>query len=623
MDPLLDTKQRAIQMLRSEVLPKVPPLSLSLNPYQQPDAMENELLMASPIGYMRLRSSFISSGPRVFVAAETWPSSDENMPSLNPPVTETIIWEKIRPYIPPERWEVVENVLDPECFRKRVLLTDEQDQESCKLPSFPKCLQEELLKLGYVRRARKPAKCLCRLFCVPRPDKKLRLIWDGRNLNKRCARPPTFHLRTTLDHVKDLFRSTVHAYYVLDMRTWFCQLKPHPEIAQYFGTKLKNGVYILVGLPMGWAWAPIVAQFTAEGVAAVIAERLPQLQEGGVVVVYIDNLILGLPESLMKEPLLVAEEVRRACESVGAVIKEGSQKFGTRVEWLGVEIDCTLKKLRLKKTFIHKLFVATSQIRQTEVPTEKSIRQWYAITSCIIYSMWNTEGSLWQLHVQIRWMSDLSRMLLERNEEWESLTVIPEEVLKDMKKLLRMILKNDWKSLPVSIEYTQLRAVGFSDASNASLAWAFHTEKEMRLQVEYDPSTNENIFERELSAMVEGQKALVATLPPMSSYAWGTDNMGALFVSRRELSCLWKMNAFLRDLHEMKDKYKVVADLFYIESEKNPADKPSRLTTSWKSRASACSMHPGKDCFCFHEWISTQCGMRRDAMGSVKDDAWA
>ena len=532
---------------------------------------------------------------------------DDPLPSLNPPVTETILWEDIRPFIPVDRWEVVQKILDPALFEEEILLKETQDPADGRLPSFPKSVQRELLRLGYVRRSPVTPKCLCRLFCVPRPDRKLRLIWDGRALNKMCAPPPKFHLRNTLDHVKDLFKSSVHAYYVLDMKTWFCQLKPHPKVAMFFGTRLNDGYFILVGLPMGWAWAPVIAQFVAEGVAACILRYLPELKQGGVIVVYIDNLILGLPEALAQRAEFVAERVKKACNSVGAIIKDGSQKFGTRVDWLGVEIDCVLRKLRLKKTFVQKLVEATKDIMKASGDLSKSIRQWYSVLSCIIYAIWSVEGSLWRLPKQVEWMSCLAKQLSLRSENWESPTSIPPATLGDMKMLLKGIVKNRWSSLPLDNSRTQPKAVGFSDASNTSLAWTFHSVKEMRICVEVAPAKNTVIFERELTAMMNGQLALVNALPPFSSYNWKTDNMGALFVSRRELSCLWKMNDALGRLHAVKQERKVVSELEYIASKENPADEPSRLNVPLMIVAPPCVSHPGRDCVCYRSWMQKQC----------------
>ena len=212
--------------------------------------------------------------------------------------------------------------------------------------------------------------------------------------------------------------------------------------------------------------------------------------------------------------------MRQACNSVGAVIKEGSQKFGLRVDWLGVEIDGGLRKLRVKKAFVEKLFVATTDIMTASGSLSKPIRQWYAILSCIIYSIWSVEGSMWRLPRQIEWMSKLARILSERNDDWQSLTVIPQDVLDDMRRLLKEIIRNKWVSPPLDLSRTSLRAVGYSDASNTALAWTFHSEKWMQLRITASVSTNDHIFERELTAMVEGQMALIETLPFLSAYTW-------------------------------------------------------------------------------------------------------
>ena len=58
----------------------------------------------------------------------------------------------------------------------------------------------------------------------------------------------------------------------------------------------------MTGLPMGWAWAPIIAQFSAEGVAEKIFDLISNLVllMGVDGLVYIDNIILALDEDAAK-----------------------------------------------------------------------------------------------------------------------------------------------------------------------------------------------------------------------------------------------------------------------------------------------------------------------------------
>ena len=81
--------------------------------------------------------------------------------------------------------------------------------------------------------------------------------------------------------------------------------------------------------------------------------------------------------------------------------------------------------------------------------------------------------------------------------------------------------------------------------------------------------------------------------------------MGALFASRRELSCLWKVNRSLEEIHQLKELHRVGAVFAYVESEKNVMDKPSRTKSSYYGTHPPCRLHPGQLCPCFKKWIKS------------------
>ena len=83
------------------------------------------------------------------------------------------------------------------------------------------------------------------------------------------------------------------------------------------------------GLPMGWAWAPIIAQFSAEGGAARI------LKVGAIIlkkmgVAFLDNIILALDKDL-------AARIDDICEIINEC-EMGSLEVGKQVD-CGLEPD--------------------------------------------------------------------------------------------------------------------------------------------------------------------------------------------------------------------------------------------------------------------------------------------
>ena len=68
-------------------------------------------------------------------------------------------------------------------------------------------------------------------------------------------------------------------------------------------------------------------------------------------------------------------------------------------------------------------------------------------------------------------------------------------------------------------------------------------------------SSRKDIFERELEAMVHGQIELLQEAGTGVSYRWRSDNAGAIFVSRRELSCVERANQLLASIHRAREEH--------------------------------------------------------------------
>lgn len=596
-------KSRTMEALGIEQLPKLPAMPLNLHPYSSQnieldmDEEDQSISTLIPLAYRhgihRFRHYVIPSEGAV----------------LNEPAVHTVNWAGIKNFSSEEKWEIINVVLDPQIFYTKVLNILEckdRDFSSFRAPPISRQIQNQIKHLLYVSRPKRshPIQMCCSLFCVGRPDGKLRLIWDGRKLNQICRTPPKFHFLSIAEHLVALLTSKIKAFFTIDMRSWFVQLPPHPAVAAWFGTKLYDGLYIMMGLPMGWAWAPIIAQFTAEAVARCIVANIPELKEEGVIIIYIDNIILGLPSALATRPGYVQRKVRLACKALGAIIKTGSESFGPRVDWLGTTIDAETKLFKIKSSFIEKYTILTNAFVISPETYDTTLRTWYSILSSTIYANWIIQGSLIHLDGLLRWMSNLGVALSTNSLTWDSKISSPPKIAKVLFSLISKIVKNEWYEPPLSLANTNHWGIGISDASNLSMAWGWHSKQHMKLVIKHCPTPSNNIiFERELGAMIEGQKDLLLNAPLLSSYTWIGDNAGAIFVSRREVSTLWKVNPWLHQLHEIKVKKKALSQFQYIESKENPLDAPSRTSQSIVVQSEACREHPAERCPCFLKWI--------------------
>ena len=275
---------------------------------------------------------------------------------------------------------MIECVLDISAFRKHVLLPlANPGGQAPKKPLMSRELQDELKRLRYIRKASESPMAFGRLFAVPRPDGKSRLIWDGRHLNANCQKPPQFHLKSIPEHITYLLRDEIALFLVADMKTWFVQLKPCRDVAQYFGVWLYDGEYILNGLLMGWSWAPVIAQFSSEGVAGRIMSKIVLAMQKILAMVYIDNLIFAIPRSCLSYAASLKRILIEEASTCGAIIKDGSIEMGQRVDWLGVTLDASSHTFSISQKFITK-FPASLALNQ-DLARPMPIRSWYSIIS--------------------------------------------------------------------------------------------------------------------------------------------------------------------------------------------------------------------------------------------------
>lgn len=594
------TKARLLDCLYGkDAFPK-PPMSLSF--YANPDPT----LECATAGLEALyrNSSLASLKPRLILkqekAAPEEASSKRELPHLNPPAVETVRWSELREFIPDERWEIIQNVLDWEAFRKNVLNVADFPTVNVLCPPIPRAIQMEMRDLRYVKQAghgREPH-IKCPIFCIPRPDGKLRLIWDGRRLNDLCKPPPPFHLGSIGDHLKTLLGEKVKAFVALDMKTWFIQLKPAKKVAKCFGVRLFNGDYILCGLPMGWAWAPVIAQFSAEGVATRMGLEIEkEIGEGVVALIYIDNIIFALEEEPARHVGRIVEIVKEVAEKVGAVIKEDSITVGTQVEWLGIEVDAEAKKFRLKTSFIEKLERAEEDMTQ-----KMEIRKWYAIISSCIYAAWTIQQELCTLEPIIAWMVEMASTI-HKPKDWKNMVAPNASIWEFVKECLSETLKNPWRPAPLNCRELRLCSVGVSDASEKALAWAYHTSTKMTWCNQRNGQPQEPIFYAEVDAVLRGCHDLLDSTQTQTRALWFSDNMGAVFVAERGLSKFACVNRELQKLFEEKQKKEVVISHRYIPTKINPVDGASRISTNLRFEKEACAAHPGEWCEEFLDWI--------------------
>lgn len=566
---------------------------------------ENDPLDDSSLRYHRVVADCIDRPPNVPVSIPL----DSIGPFFNPPAVETLQWDTVLPWIAEDRRQIVRAILDRHLWDRTVLLPDVirlRRNNFCdghiRSAPLPPAAQEELIHVGYVLQG---ANVLhgCPIFAVRRPDGRLRLIWDGRSLNDICHQPPSFAFTPIHKQLETLLAPKVQGYFVFDFKSWFVQLKPTEYVGRWFGTRLHRGRgWVLSGLPMGFSWAPVIAQSTSEGILTEIQRRIAatcEFETSGFV--YIDNGILAISGATDLQLALDTVEtvVRQVCQEAGAVIKDGSVTKGPLVEWIGLELDASFSSYRLKPAFVEKfagLVSATS-------PTGSTVRQWYSVLSSTVYAYWVTQQPLARIAPVIRWMGDLGATVETEHLSWGSLVEGPTPyTLESLTSARERIVQNAWHVLPPQFGQLPLAAVGVSDASTEARAYAFHTAG--RMVAIATPAPSPDIFRSELVAMIEGMEHLLDEVPSRSSIEWHGDNSGGICCLRRGLSRRWDVNGMILRHWERRMGQGVAASIQYVPTAENLVDQLTRGVSGLRWERTACPLHPSTLCPEFVTFLS-------------------
>jgi hypothetical protein len=277
------------------------------------------------------------------------------------PVVETVDVGALLKWASPDAAEVLRVVVSWPEFQRRVILEGEWEKgfvsEASKRLRVSGFRLKQMRELFYIRRMRhRPTwGSTCSLFFIPKDSSKERLIYNGRPLNARCQRPTNVGFVPMHDMLRCLTRSSVSAFASYDFVSWFVQLRVVREVQEVFAVEAYDGsTWRLTGLPMGWSWAPVVAQRVASTIVEEARRRLadPRVEA----FVYIEIFIFAINgEDVGKERLRAVDRVfREVCGEVGAVLKETATVLGTEVDWLGVLLVAGSRQVRMREAFVEK-----------------------------------------------------------------------------------------------------------------------------------------------------------------------------------------------------------------------------------------------------------------------------
>ena len=216
-------------------------------------------------------------------------------------------------------------------------------------------------------------KGVVKLFDVPKADPTVRrIILDGRPVNSRLPRPP----RLTLPNIHVLARLLADKgarwAQVVDMRGYFHQFPLSDDVSSFFGVRNGSTFFRWLRLPMGFSYAPYIAQSTSEILLGALC--------GVWAVVYLDDiLIFGVTAEDVKARVAYVRD--RILRAQGEVNERKSSPLPMQViVFLGIEWDLRHDTYDLTQEWKAEAGVRMSSLLEKD---EATLRDWWKLCGLV------------------------------------------------------------------------------------------------------------------------------------------------------------------------------------------------------------------------------------------------
>lgn len=455
---------------------------------------------------------------------------------------------------------------------------------------------EQLVEKGVVSPCRKSdIRFVAFAFKVLKSDGvKARLIWSGLSFNALFQRPPPFELLSIPRLVASLLGPSGCKLISADLRSWFVQLPPCAWLSRFFGIRLGDKYGRLKGIPMGWSFAPFVAQQFARALARRLSSLLAKRGIAVEFVVWIDNLLGAVPVSVPGE--IIHEVFEQVAKESGCVWKE--VLVGEELEALGISWDLRKRRWRLKPDWVSKVSALWAQQGST-------LYKWWCLCACAMRALAVWQTPLCTVAPILEWLGVQSRKLVAGELNWESEVCLWTKAQRVLDEVFGRIRENAWRgwSPPPA-----RRIYGVADASMEGRAWALHSHEGMVVQVSKNEIEAMSITELELKVALEG----LSEVPEDASVQWMSDNGAVVWILDKWYCKMQKWNGRLWQVWENLCRKGSRVEPGWKMSEAMEMDVFSRpleklqvvLLSPIRFVGPPCPLHPGACCPEFRSFLS-------------------
>ena len=528
------------------------PDTLPLQAYTAVERATADCMQAAGAAYLATAHSIHTPMPK---SSSSRHSSKQILP-LPEPVAETVSVQKIADALDPvedaDILQTLSTVLSMESLRTHVLRPDYRGDLTRRLRVPTERIRELRLKRYIVRiRGKIPDHSFaCTLFWVPKSDGKTdRTIFKGNPLNDRCNRPHPTRFTALPVMLERLTDPEVDWYLSYDFSTWFIELKLPDEVAMLFVVRLRDGsVWRVVGVPMGWTWAPTLAQSITIGLIRLTLRRLSQPAREAIHTAYgyLDNVVFALRDR--KYAKEVDEVWRQVLKDFGVVLKESDCESSSIIDWLGAVITAGMRQATFRPRFQEKVADLEGMLRAGRI---ESTRSWWRVIALAVHIRWVRQQSLTDLIEPLRWLSRTAKELYKGTVRWSS-TIQP---WSSVQPAMLRAFEDVKKQFIIRAVCPRVVAYGQSDAASTGfMAFIVRLPGGMVTCVragKCDDSTHINVSEFRAAAVGILWTLRRPTLPE-GMIDWKVDNTTAESWLQRRWSSEWHLNRLIAELHEQQ-----------------------------------------------------------------------
>jgi hypothetical protein len=417
--------------------------------------------------------------------------------------------------------------------------------------------EERLVEWGVIETT-KARGIVMPVFKVPK-GKDSRLIVDCREVNRQLPRPGNMELPSLHQVFDDLLRCKWVAQY--DGKSYFYQIPLPANVRDYFQVKLggargKFVKYRLKVLPMGYAYAPAIAQ----AISNTILDQIRR-DDGAVAYAWIDNFLFGASTKEGLEEII--RRFKAECKRLSVELKEECTEPAKKMDVLGATIDVE----EGGKIYVGSKLMRALEKEQVnlEKASEVTNRDVYRVLGKVLWALWAIARTpLANCERLLVIMREIAQHI-QAGAQWDAVT--PVTSVEEMASVVKeMRIKREWKP---GLRGKVGQLVGWTDASEEGLGYLLQKPDSGTLGwMAKGPQAS--IFIRELWAAAK-------MIAAVSWYGGGTvvvDNQAAIRALVTGHSSSAKGNAVLRRLAQILGPGAV--EIAWTESRNQSADGLSR-----------------------------------------------